>query len=287
MLILNNTTDTLQVTLGGAVNTNQLDCVASYREITTTTFDPKTASATTNDTTPITLVSAPNASTQHIIDEISVFNKDVNNATVTARLNRNGTILTLFRTVLSPNEKLQYTDKNGWGVYTTAGALKQSINQGINATGSGIQTVVLGSDVVNNNAVANTMQDVTGLAFPVVAGKNYNFRFYCIYDAQATTTGSRWSVNGASGATFSNLRYRSEYSLTTTTITTNAFLQAVDLPAACNATSAVTAGNVAIVEGSCTADTDGSMILRFASEVLNSAITAKANQSFVRFQEIS
>jgi len=191
MLILSTTTDSLEVILAGAITTNQLDCVASYRETTTTTFAPLTADASTNNTTAVTLVSAPSASTQRVIDEVSIFNGDTSSETVTVRLNRNGTFRTLFLATLAPNEKIQYSDKNGWQVYSTSGALKNSINQGNNTTGSGLNTVVLGADVINNNAVANTMQDVTGLSFPVTAGKSYRFYFLSRYDAAATTTGSR------------------------------------------------------------------------------------------------
>lgn len=41
----------------------------------------------------------------------------------------------------------------------------------------------LAADVVNNNGVANTMQDVTGLSFPVLAGQTYWFRFAINYTA--------------------------------------------------------------------------------------------------------
>jgi hypothetical protein len=284
MLILNNTTDSLQVLLDGAITTNELDCTASFRETTTTTFEPKTSDISTNGATAVTLVSAPSASTQRVIDDVSIFNNDTVNATVTVRYNRNGTFRQQFRATLSPNEKIQYTDKNGWGVYNTAGALKQSLNQGSNAIGSEVNVVVLASDVINNNAVANTLQDVTGLNFPVNIGKTYYFRFVFRYDAALTTTGSRWTVNTVGGTAVTSISYQSQYSLTTATNTIN-LLNTVDLPANSNATSPYTAGNSGWVEGLVTAGANGSLTLRFASEVLSSAITAKAG-SVVYWQEV-
>jgi hypothetical protein len=284
MLILNNTTDSLQVLLGGAITTNQLDCTASFRETTTTTFEPRTSDISTNGATAVTLVSAPSASTQRVIDDVSIFNNDTVNATVTVRYNRNGTFRQQFRATLSPNEKIQYTDKNGWGVYTTAGALKQSINQGSNAIGSGLNLVVLGSDVVNNNAVANTLQDVTGLNFPVNTGKTYYFRFVFKYDSAVGTTGSRWTVNTVGATSITAISYQSQYALTTATNTINV-LNAVDLPATSNATSPYLTNNSGWIEGFVTAGANGSLILRFASEVLSSAITAKAG-SLVYWQEV-
>jgi len=141
---------------------------------------------------------------------------------------------------------------------------------------------VLTADVTNNNASANTIADVTGLSFPVTAGKTYKFRFEIDYTAAATSTGSRWSINGPSAPT--RLSYRSDYSLTTTTRTTNDGLSTYDVPAASNATSADTTSNRAIVEGSITPSVDGSVIARFASEVSSSAIVAKAGSTVEYFE---
>jgi len=85
-------------------------------------------------------------------------------------------------------------------------------------SGSGATRVFLPSDVVNNNAVANTIADVTGLSFPVNANTTYKFRFFIIYSSAATTTGSRWCINGPA-TTF--LNYFSNYTLSATSITNN------------------------------------------------------------------
>jgi hypothetical protein len=143
--------------------------------------------------------------------------------------------------------------------------------------------VVLASDVTNNNASANTIADVTGLSFSVTSGKMYYFDFHVVYTAAATTTGSRWAI---SGPTTTYLNYRSEYSLTTTTSTRNAMLQAYDSPAASNATSAATGNNWARVTGVIQPSANGTLVARFASEVSSSAIVAKAG-SFVLYQQIN
>jgi hypothetical protein len=137
-----------------------------------------------------------------------------------------------------------------------------------------LNLVVLGSDQTNNNATANTIQDVTGLSFPVTAGELYWFRFTIQYTAAATTTGSRWSINGPAAPT--ELRYKSEYALTTTSNTVNEGVSAYDSPAASNASSAATASNVAVVEGFVRPSANGTVVARFASEIANSAIVAKA-----------
>jgi len=136
----------------------------------------------------------------------------------------------------------------------------------------GPNVVTLTSDVTNNNATANTIADVTGLSFSVVSGRTYRFRALIAYTAAATSTGSRWAINGPAT---SLLAYNSRYSLTTTTQTTN-YLNAYNTPATSNATSATTTGNIAIIEGILTPTASGTVVVRFASEVANSAIVAKA-----------
>lgn len=154
----------------------------------------------------------------------------------------------------------------------------------ITPSGGGLWTrVVLSADRVNNNVIANTLQDVTGLSFNVTAGQRYWFRFYILYTAQATTTGSRWSINGPA---VTGLSYMSEYSLTTTTTTRNATLTSFNMPAGSNATSASTGpSNTAQIEGFIQPSANGTVIARFASEVANSAITAKVG-SFVEYTSV-
>lgn len=284
MIILSETTDNLQVVLAGSVTTNQLQCFTAWRDRTSTTFVAGRTVINTNNTTDVTIASSPAASTQRVIDYISIYNNDTVNATVTVKLDANGTEYILFKVTLAATEKLEYHEGKGFRVLASTGAMKQSINQGANASSSGLTSVVLGSDVTNNNATLNTIQDVTGLSFSVLNGKSYYFKFIIRYTAVATTTGSRWGVNCTAG-TAANLTMTSEYTLTATTSTRNAMVQAFDSPAASNATSVV-AVNMCIMEGHFTPTADGTFIARFASEIANSAIVAKAG-SVCYYQQLN
>ena len=278
MIILSETTDTLQVVLSGAVTANQLKCYTSWTVTGQRTAGKRPVAllsgrtvADTNNATDVTIAPAPASGTQRIIDFVSVFNADTVNATVTVKIDANGTEYILWRGVLATGEMLQYSD--GFKVMTIAGAVKQS--QMIGANNVAINTlnvVVMTEDVVNNHATLNTIANVTGLSFPVRAGEMYWFEFTIPYTSAATTTGSRWSVNGPGSPTL--LHYRSEYTLTATTTTVNS-ATAYDIPAASNASSLAT-GNVATIWGFIKPSSDGEVIVRFASEIANSAITAKA-----------
>lgn len=199
----------------------------------------------------------------------------------------NGSLYDLFVTTLTPGDKIEYQEGQGFKVLTNNGSIKTSLNQGNNPLSSVMQSIVTSTDVVNNNAVADTMADITGLSFNVLAGNRYYFKFVINYSSAANTTGARFSISGPTSP-FS-LNYTSEYSLTATTTTRNANNISYDLPAASNASSAQAitfGGNLAIIEGFIIPSADGTVIGRFASEVANSAITAKAG-SVVYYQQLT
>ena len=281
MLVLDTTTDNLQVVLWGSVTTNQLQCVSCWRDITTTAYTPWRTVTNTNNTTDVNIVPAPAASTQRVIDSVSIYNNDTVTQTVTVKHDANGTEYIIFKWSIQNTERLEYSPWEWWRVLW-AGWLLKTVSFDANATASSdLTTVVLASDVTNNNAVANTIANVTGLSFSATSGNTYYYRASIVYTAAATTTGSRRCVNHAGGTLYG----MSKYSLTTTTETTNHWVTAVDSPAASNATSAATAANSAILEWVFVASATGDFIIRFASEVSSSAIVAKAG-SILQYQQV-
>jgi hypothetical protein len=134
------------------------------------------------------------------------------------------------------------------------------------------QQRTLAANVVNANASANTLELIEGLQMRVCAGGRYHFRFAIPYTAQATGTGSRWTIDGPS---FTALSYTSNYPLTGSTQTTNYGLTGYYVPPTSNATSLLN-GSIAIIEGLIQPSATGLLRPFFASEVPNSAITALA-----------
>jgi hypothetical protein len=150
--------------------------------------------------------------------------------------------------------------------------------------GDGITRTFLPNDVVNSNAVANTIADVSGLSFAVVANTTYHFKFFIVYSSAATTTGSRWALSFPA-TTF--VHYNSSYTLTATSITNNQGLTSANVPAAASASS-LTTGNIAIIEGTIRPSASGTVQARFASEISASAITAiGSGRSFVESKIIN
>ena len=273
MITLNTTNDRIEALLDASSTSLQL--VTTGRNFTSSGVVPIRVISNSNGTTPVNISGSPSSGYKLLIDFISVYNNEASaSKTVTIRFNDGSDIFIIFKVTLASGEKLEYSD--GWIVYATNGAVKNSINQGSNApTSNAISTVVLSGDVINNNATANTIASVTGLEFIAESGKTYWFKFIIPYTSAVTTTGSRWGVTASAGLA-TNLSMISEYSLTTTTTTRNANVQAFDYPAGCNATSASTLNNVCIMEGYFKPTANCTLTARFASEVSGSAITAKA-----------
>lgn len=125
MIVLSQTTDKIQIVLGGAVATNQAQCVASWRDITATpTYTPGRSVAVTNGTTDVDFIASPGASTQRVIDYISVYNSDTASITATVKFDANGTDYILWKGILSTGEALEYEDGKGWTTRSLSGLKK-------------------------------------------------------------------------------------------------------------------------------------------------------------------
>lgn len=280
MLILFAANDGIQISLGAA-SAAPLQCVGSYRGVNATDYNPRPFAGQTNGVTAVELLSG-DGNEAKVIDFLTIKNPNAANAEVIVAMEIGGTVREIVRVVLAQHERLQYQDGIGFTCYASSGAAKHSLNQGVNSVQTGDGLTILGADVTNANATANSIADVTGLSFPVTNGTRYWFEFRIRYTAAATTTGSRWSINGP---TFNELTYGSDVPLTTTSQTNNRSLGAYDLPAASNASSGAAAGNIAFIWGFIRPTADGIVIARFASEIASSAIVAKAG-SYVRYRAL-
>ena len=284
-MLLSSTTDKIQVTTS---STSALDCQVNGFDIDTSgsarPVGYRLNTAITTVTTTDVAAAPGSATIERTIQRASLRNKGGSTNVVTVLHTDGTTTVEMIEASLQADCSLQYHISRGWWVTDTQGR-EATVSYGYAGTAiSDSDTITrLTGDVTNNDATANTIADVTGLSFPVTAAKLYMFEFHIVYTAAATTTGSRWSI---SGPATTYLDYMSEYSLTTTTSTRNAMLQAYDVPSGSNATSAATGNNWAVIRGVIQPSANGTVIARFASEISSSAIVAKVN-SFVRYRQIT
>lgn len=281
MLLLASTSDLVRLTTS---STADIDVHASYVD-GIDTITPGRKNTTISSATTTTVVASPGSGVFRTVKAMVIRNRHASTSNTVTVIHTDGTnAMELIKVTLAAGETLYYEEAAGFWTTDVGGRNKvaQYGNVGV-AVGTGMNVVVLASDVTNNNGTANTIADVTGLSFSVLNGKTYYFEFNILYTAAATSTGSRWSLNGPASPTY--LNYTSEYSLTTTTTTRNPGYQAYDSPSGANATSASTGNNWAFINGVIRPSADGTLIARFASEVSSSAIVAKAG-SFVRYMQI-
>lgn len=124
MIRLDTTTRKLQAVLSGVVAANQLPIVVSYSDKTSTTYNGGTALSNTNSTTAVDACVAPAASTIRDIDLISIKNLDTAVATITIRLNDNGTLYIIAILALNAGDQAIYTHGDGWRVLSSTGEIK-------------------------------------------------------------------------------------------------------------------------------------------------------------------
>jgi hypothetical protein len=127
MINLVDTNDTLQIVLAGAVTTNQAVCYASWTDrvgTPVTDYLPGELDVLSNDTTAVNIVTSPAAGNIRQVKYLNIYNNDTAAMTVTVRFTNNATLRTLLTVVLQVGERIEYTDVNGWSVYTSTGAVK-------------------------------------------------------------------------------------------------------------------------------------------------------------------
>lgn len=287
MIILTETTDKIKVVLSNNVQTNQLHCYSSYRELTSNSIEPKRNLTLTNNTTPVDLVPSPSSSKQFSVDYFSIYNNDTIAATVSVLFEDNSLSYELFSGKLNFGDKLEYQDKIGFRTSDFNGSYKTSIfsQDYMNITATNSNLTVLTAAIVNSDLVANTLADVPGLSFSMTANSWYYFKFFLYMSTNASGNGCRLTITGP---TFSSLCYRVQIPTGTTTLATFEALNIYDSTAPLAASLPTTLLHNSIVEGMILPSSDGNLMLRFSSEGAGTTNRAEIRKgSFVYYQKIN
>lgn len=271
MLILTQTTDSLQVRLAATVATSQAQCFASFRNTTSSAISPLRNVTNTNNTTAVTLVSSPSASEQRVVDYASVYNADTASVTATVLFNANGTLYELFVATLAPEEKLEYQEGIGFSVIAFNGGVKTATEYGVYTRSVPWTTVVLSTDYTVTSAVANTYEDVTGFTFPIATTGTYWYRISTIMAVAAANRLGSIAINGPTTSYIGQTAYIINGNNTIAYSTTTAY----NFPttAMASATSALTRATI-ILEGMLTATATGTVQVRASpsNAIANSVI---------------
>lgn len=181
MLLLTSTTDLIEVVTDSAAT---VDVHASYVDLAAAVVTPgrkntAIASATT------TIVAAPGAATQRNVKTLHLRNKHASTSVgVTVRHTDGTTVVELVKATLLAGETLSYVEGEGFVVRDANGAVK--------GPAALVTTRTLAADQSNSTT---TPTEVTGLELVSVQPGTYQFVYHVVYQAAATTTGVRLSVN--------------------------------------------------------------------------------------------
>lgn len=171
-MILDVTTDSLEVILGAAATTRAMQFYCSYVTIDSSnvTITPTKNFGSTNGTTAVTLVPAPTSGKINQLKFCTIYNCDSVTHVVTIQVNSSSSLRTVYNINLQSGDQIQFTVIDGWIVFNMNGILKTS-----NAT--------VGGPAVKNSVYSNgsgtgggTITSGTDYAFYLgKADRNYNF----------------------------------------------------------------------------------------------------------------
>jgi len=206
VIILDSTGKSLEVLLTGAPATTQPQFMASYVDVTITSYTPKATDGVTNSATPVTAVAAPAAATQRQVKLLTVANIDTAAVTAILQLNNGGTTRRLARVTLAVNSTLVYTDGEGFRVIDANGQI-----QGSSGTVPGSNTQVIFNDGGTLGADAGITYDKAADILALVGGYKERSRSFAMgewttpaFNAGDFTAGGTqtWTVAAGDVSTF-------------------------------------------------------------------------------------
>jgi len=134
------------------------------------------------------------------------------------------------------------------------------------------------------DAVAGTLYDATGFAFPVEAGGKYSFEVYVVYETNATTTGAGFNFTGPTASYFSALVYQTDVSLITF-IDNNIRSYGAGTN---TTTGALSTGNILNIKGVANVTASGDIQLQVTPEVAGPAwVRLIAGASWIRYKKVN
>jgi len=176
VIILSATTDKLQAVTSSAAT---VDVHVSWADLSSGSVTPGRTNTAISSATTTDILAAPGASTQRNAKNINIRNRDASTSCdVTVRFNQNGTTFDLHKATLTAGSTLEYVEGVGWFVVEVP-------------LSSVSRRMVLGSDQSNSTT---TPTEVTGISLTTGIG-TFKFQYLVRYQAAATTTGVRYSVN--------------------------------------------------------------------------------------------
>lgn len=211
---LTTTNDKLQIVLGGAITTNQLQCLTTYKIFTSTTTTDGKLAVNTNNTTDVDLAGAPASGETYDIQNINIYNRDTVTANVTIKLDVSGTETILYKGNVGTGEVLSWSAEGGWknttnvnvpilnNRYVLSGALYETFDRNLCDE---VNTSLLTSGRLNLQAIylpaGTVVSSISFWSATTAAGTPTN-QLFGLYDSSlnllrssANDTTTAWAAN--------------------------------------------------------------------------------------------
>ena len=137
-MLIDATTQTLEIKLAGAVSANELPVVLAYIDGEASNFFPTLQHSISNGTTEVTILSAPEPRGKRMVKFVYIRNTDTATVTLTLQLADGATDREIVKIALLQDETLVYTDTTGFKVIDTNGNTKVGGGGGFAAPTGGI-----------------------------------------------------------------------------------------------------------------------------------------------------
>lgn len=225
---LTTTNDKLQIVLAGAITTNQLQCLTSYKVFTTTTTVDGKLAVNTNSTTDVDLAGPPASGEAYDIQNINVYNRDTVTANVTIKLDVSGTETILYKGNVGTGEVLSWSGEGGWknttntnvptlnNRYVLSGALYETMDRNLV---NEVNTALLSSGRLSLSAIyipaGTAISSISFWSATTAAGTPTN-QLFGLYDSSLNLL--RSSVNDTTTAWAANSRKTLALTSTFTTL---------------------------------------------------------------------
>lgn len=157
-MILDSVNRKIQALLTSAITTTNPTVTCDWVDLTTLTTTAGFTPSVLSGITLVDIVSAPAASTQRKINNITIYNADSVSCECSIKYNDNGSSYGIIKSTLLPGESLCYTDVNGWFIIQAQSPfsnLQTQINTKVNRSGDTMSGLLI-APTINSETISGT-----------------------------------------------------------------------------------------------------------------------------------
>ena len=170
LMLIDATTQTLEIKLAGAVSANELPVVLAYIDGEASNFFPTLQHSISNGATEVTILSAPEPRGKRMVKFMYIRNRDTATVVLTLQLADGATDREILKVSLLQDETLNYTDTTGFKIIDTNGNTKVGGGGGFSAPTGAINigdTAAEGSESTHTRSDHDHSFPAPGAGYPL------------------------------------------------------------------------------------------------------------------------